>query len=216
MHLKRMAMPRSWPLAKKGKTFMVRGVGPHPMKICIPVLVLLRDVLKEVKTRKEAKKILKEGNVLVDNRPIKNEKFGVGLFDRIYLKKLEKAFTITIGKKGKIKVQEINKDQLNKKVCKVIGKKILRGKKIQINLHDGKNFITDDTEIKVGDSIVLDVKANKPIGHLELKEGCLALVIKGRHTGQNGKITKVDDKISIVIEKNTFEIPRENVIVVGA
>lgn len=217
MHLKRIAMPRSWPLPRKEKKFIIRNRGPHPQKLSIPLLVVLRRMLSITHTRKETKKILQEGLVLIDNRPIKDEKFGVGLFDRIYIKKLEKTFMVSLTKKGKLEIQEINKDKSNKKYCKIIGKKILKKNKLQINLYDGKNFIVaeKDKDIKVGDSAVVDLKTNKITGYLKLDKGAHAFIIGGKHMGREGRIIEVDDKISITINGKTFKISKENVFVIG-
>ncbi|UZE93641.1 MAG: KOW motif-containing protein [Candidatus Pacearchaeota archaeon] len=214
MHLKRIAMPRSWPLPKKERTFIVKGRGPHPSKMSLPLLVVLRDIIKEAKTRKEVKKILSEGLVLIDNRVIKDEKFNVGLFDRIYIKKLEKAFTVHLTKKGKLKIQEISKEKVHKKPCKVAGKKILKKNKVQINLHDGRNLIIKEKDIRVGGSIILDLKTNKATDYLKLDKGSLVLVIGGKHTGDNGKISDIDDKVSVVIGEKIFKISKENVFVI--
>lgn len=214
MHLKKIAMPKSWPFPKKEKKFIVRGRGPHSPKTSIPLMLVLRDLMKQVRTRKETKKILQEGIVLIDNRIIKDEKFSVGIFDRIYIKKLEKFFTLLLTKKGKLKIQEISKEKATKKPCKVIGKKILKKNRIQINLHDGKNFIISKKDVKVGDSVVLDLETNKIIDHLKLDRGTYALVIAGKHVGVSGKISEIDDKVSIAIKDKTFKIKKENIFIV--
>lgn len=214
MHLKRIAMPKSWPLPRKEKKFIIRGKGPHSSKISIPLLIFLRDILKEIKTRKEIKKVLQEGMILIDNRVIKDEKFNVGLFDRIHIKKLEKTFTVHLTKKGKLKILEISKEKANKKPCKIIGKKILKRNKIQINLHDGKNFIVDKKDIRVGDSAILDIKANKIISYLKLGRGASIFIVGGRHIGESGKISDIDEKVSILIDNKNFKISKENIFVV--
>ncbi len=214
MHLKRIAMPKSWSLPRKGKRFIIRGKGPYTSKISFPLLVILRDLLKEVKTRKEAKKVLQEGLVFINNRIVKDEKFNVGLFDRIYIKKLEKTFSLYLTKKGKLIIQEINKERALKKPCKVIGKKNIKGNKIQINLYDGKNLITDKKDFKVGDTLILDLKKNNIIDCLKLAKGAFVFIIGGKHIGNIGKISEIDNKISVVIEDKTFKISKENIFVI--
>jgi len=177
-------------------------------------LIVIRDVLGEVRTRKEAKKVLQEGLILVDNKIIKDEKFNVGLFSRIYIKKLEKTFTLYLTKKGKLNVREIDKERASKKYCKIIGKKILKGFKTQINLYDGKNLIVDKKDVKVGDSAVLDLNKNKIIDYLKLDKGAFVFIIGGKHIGSIGKISEVDEKISVMIDNKNFKISKENVFVI--
>ena len=57
-HLKRQNIPKNWPVPKKGSTFIVRASSKG-----IPVLVLLRDVLKIARTRKEIKRAIFEKNI---------------------------------------------------------------------------------------------------------------------------------------------------------
>lgn len=222
MHLKRITMPRSWPLPKKEKVFITSGKGSHKNKLSIPIVIILRDILNFAKTKNEIKKILQQGLVSIDNYIIKDEKFKVGIFDRIYIKKIDKAFTIILTKKGKLKIIEINKDDANKKYCKVIGKKILKGNKTQINLYDGKNFITEKKDIKVGDSIILDLKTKKIIGHLKLENGAFVFIIGGKHIGNYGKIAETNDKLSktakivtVNINKKESNAKRKNIFVIN-
>ena len=214
MHIKRIAIPKSWPLPRKGQTFIVKSRGPYPKKLSLPLLVILRNILGEVKTRKEARKVLQQGLVLVDNKIIKDDKFGVGLFSRIYIKKLEKAYTIYLTKKGKLKVQEINKEKASKKYCKIIGKKILKGNKTQLNLYDGKNFIINKKDIKVGDSVIIDLEKNNIIDYLKLNKGSFVYITGGKHIGNSGIISEIDDKISVMIANKIFKISKKNVFVI--
>jgi len=204
MHLKRIAMPKNWPLPRKGKKKFV----PYG-KNAIPLLVIVRDMLKITHTKKETKKILQEGIVLVDNKTRKDERFPVGLFDIIAIPKLKKAYRLVI-KGGKFCLEEIK--ETNMKTCKVIGKKILRNKKIQINLYDGKNFI-HNKEVRVGDSVIVDLAQNKVVGHLPLKEGCKVIVVSGSHAGFVGSVEKISKKVTVKNSK-IIEIPRKNLFVV--
>ena len=45
-HLKRLAMPRSWPLPRKTSIWVTRAsAGAHALELCMPVRVVIRDVL---------------------------------------------------------------------------------------------------------------------------------------------------------------------------
>ncbi len=196
MHLKRKAMPKNWQLPRKTKKYIVKSNPGQNMNYSLPCLLILRDVLGLVKTTREAKIILKEGNIYVNNKKINSEKFSIGLFDRLYIKKEEKYFTITLDKHG-LKVIEISEKDAGVKPIKVIGKKLLKNKKIQINCFDGRNFIYDK-EIRVGDSILIDLKENKILKILSLKEGSDAFILFGNHKGRVGKIEKIEKENAIL------------------
>ena len=53
MHLKRQNTPKSWPIHRKGTKYIVRPQF-NPRK-GVPILILLRDMLKVAKNRKEVK-----------------------------------------------------------------------------------------------------------------------------------------------------------------
>jgi len=45
MHLKRISMPKTWPLPRKEKTFVSPGTGPISRELSLPLLGVLRDLL---------------------------------------------------------------------------------------------------------------------------------------------------------------------------
>ena len=50
-HLKRLAMPRSWPLPRKTTVWVTRPTpGAHALELCMPVTLVIRDVLGLAKT----------------------------------------------------------------------------------------------------------------------------------------------------------------------
>ena len=81
-HLKRLAMPRSWPLPRKTNIWVTRArSGAHALERCMPINVVLRDVLGVARSTREVRRILHEGLVKVDGRVVKDNKRGVGLMD---------------------------------------------------------------------------------------------------------------------------------------
>ncbi|MCZ7398479.1 MAG: S4 domain-containing protein [Candidatus Methanoperedens sp.] len=81
-HQKRVAAPTSWPITRKTHHWVVgANAGSHSKGTGIPLLVVVRDMLKIANTSKEAKTIINEGNILVDGVERTNYKHMVGLFD---------------------------------------------------------------------------------------------------------------------------------------
>ena len=84
--VKRQLAPTFWDINRKEGRFIPRiHPGSHSQKYAYPLGTILRDVLKVAKTMHEAKKIVDEGKVKVDNVIRYNVNFAVGLMDTIEL-----------------------------------------------------------------------------------------------------------------------------------
>ena len=58
-HMKRLAMPRSWPLTRKTDIWISRPrPSGHPLERCMAMGVVLRDVIGVAKSMREAKRAL--------------------------------------------------------------------------------------------------------------------------------------------------------------
>ena len=68
MHKKRNQMPTSWPLPRKDRKRRFISVPSHSLSRGISLLFVLRDVLKIVRTRKEARYMTLNGFVKVNNK----------------------------------------------------------------------------------------------------------------------------------------------------
>ena len=79
-HMKRLTMPRSWPLPRKS-TIWIQKPNPcgHSLEHCMPLGVILRDVLGVALTRREAKRIVHSKLVKVDGNTETDVGRGVGL-----------------------------------------------------------------------------------------------------------------------------------------
>ncbi|MEK6934482.1 MAG: 30S ribosomal protein S4e [Nanoarchaeota archaeon] len=189
-HLKRIRVPKSWPLEKrKYRKYIARPLpGPHKLMNSITLDFLLKDILKIAKTTKEVKLILNKGYVLIDNVVRKNHKFPVGLIDTISLPELNQYYIILFNQ-GKFSIHPTTKGEADSKICKIVGKKILKGKKLQLNLYDGKNILVDKDEYKVGDSII--ISQNKIKKHLKFEKGALIYLTDGKHKGTISKLEEI-------------------------
>jgi small subunit ribosomal protein S4e len=187
-HLKRQKAPRNWPIERKGTTFVVKPSSNHEGGL--PLLIVLRDVLKAVQNRKEVKRAIHNKLILLNNRLVREDKTTVLLFDTIHLIPSKKSYRLELSENGKFKVSEIKETEINNKIAKIVDKKILKGKKVQINLGDGKNFLSD-IKCTVGDSALINFKDKKIEKCLPLQEKANAVVFEGKHSGQKGTIDKL-------------------------
>ena len=68
-HLKRLNAPRHWMLDKLGGVWAPRpSTGPHKLRECLPLMVLLRNRLKYALTSKEVKYVLMQRLIKVDGK----------------------------------------------------------------------------------------------------------------------------------------------------
>jgi small subunit ribosomal protein S4e len=99
--LKRKPAPRFWPIHRKEGVWIVRpSSGPHSLEKCLPLLLVLRDILEVAETRKEAKKIISQGKVYVNGKVRGKDDFPVGLMDVISLPDLNKFYRVMPSHKG--------------------------------------------------------------------------------------------------------------------
>jgi small subunit ribosomal protein S4e len=195
MHLKRQEVPKSWPIPRKGKTFVVRP--QSNLEKGIPLLIVLRDMLKIIQNRKEAKKIIHEGLIFLNTKIVKNEKTPTLLFDTLNIPVLKKYYRINLSDKGKFGVEEITESETTKKIAKIIGKKVLNGKRNQINLSDGNNILAD-LKCSLNDSVLINLKEKKIEKHIPLKEKTKVIVFGGKHSGEIGIVEGINNQMKMV------------------
>jgi len=182
-HLKRQKIPKNWPIHRKGTKYIVT-----PNFKGLPILIILRDILRLAKNRKEVKKALYSGHILLNEKIVKDEKNSALLFDIITNIPAKENYRIELSEKGKLKVEKVSK--IGKKIAKIMNKKTLKGKKIQLNLSDGRNVLSN-IKCHVGDSVLINFKENKIERCLELKENCKVIITNGKHAGTQGMVKKL-------------------------
>jgi len=202
MHLKRQKVPKNWPITRKATKYVVRP--NSDINTGLPILIILRNVLKIAQNRREVKKAIHQGNVLLNNRKVRDEKNVAKLFDVITLVPSKKNYQMTLSDKGKFKFEEVK--EINTKIVKIINKKVLKGKKIQLNLSDGKNVLSD-IKCNTGDSVIINSKENKIEKVIPMQEKNKALVIAGNHAGKKGIINK------IIKERKMVELKTDDKVV---
>ncbi|MEM0230962.1 MAG: 30S ribosomal protein S4e [Candidatus Woesearchaeota archaeon] len=222
-HLKRMAMPSTWPLERKGSKFVTKpNPGPHSLEYGIALNSVLKEMLNYAHTSKEVKSILGNGWITIDGKVRKDLKFPVGLMDVLKNLKSGEAFRMMLNSKGKLELIKIPKSEENIKPCKIIRKQMVKGGKIQITLHDGRNLLTENKEYNVGDSLMIELPSGKPLQHLTLKKGSFVFITDGKHAGEFGRIVEIIgeksiQKTRILVESNgqKFETLTEYAFVIG-
>ncbi|MEW5955706.1 MAG: 30S ribosomal protein S4e [Candidatus Micrarchaeota archaeon] len=192
-HLKRIAAPKAVPLSKKTTVWFKKGKpGAHALAQSIPLLSLLRDVLKIAGSKWEAKKIIAAGDVLVDETHVSDEGCAVGLMDAVSIPKMKKHYRVVF-RKGRLGLSEITAEEAKEKPCKIVGKTVVAGNKVQLNLHDGRNYLIEKEEdqFKAGDTVRLALPSQKLAGFMKLEKGARCYVYKGKHSGKTGVLKEI-------------------------
>lgn len=221
---KRLSTSKARKIFRKEKKFTIHSnPGTHKRKISVPLGFVLRDLLKVCWNLKEAKSILNAGKVKIDGKIRKEYKFPIGLFDVVSIEGL-KSYRTLFDSLGRIELVEIDskKEKLSK-VCKIAGKRIVRGKVLQINTTDGRVFGEKAEKVSVGDSVLIDLAEQKIVSTIELKQGNLVYVFGGTHVGTVALVKNVVDGTMkrpklLTLEKkdkSEFQTTENNVIVVG-
>ena len=215
MHLKRHKIGKFWPVPRKGTKYL--AVATHNKNDAIPLVVVVRDVLKLVKNKKELQRIINERKIQINHKEIRETNYPVCLFDVINLPDIKKNYRAMLSTNKKMIFEEIPEEEAKTKIFKVISKKTLSNKKMQLNLIHGKNIISNE-KIKTGDSVVLNLKDNKILKIIPMKEGTNVFVIKGKHAGHQGKIQEIMDRggksiAKIISDEGKVNVWIKNIIV---
>lgn len=222
-HLKRFKSPKHWPIHPKEDKWTVKpSAGPHAIESSLPLMIVIRDILGIADNSREAKRIINNGDVLVDGRARKDYKFPVGFMDVVQIPKNEGVYRVLPDEKGRLILHQIKQENVEFKLCKIENKTTLKNGKTQLNLHDGRNAITDD-QLNAGDVIKLKVPEQEVIDSIKFEESTIGLVTGGKHTGEIGKIkeiniTKSSMPNTVVIEtenNKTFLTLKDYVFVIG-
>ena len=207
LHLKRINAPKTWPIERKGTKWISRPQpGSQPLNRTLSINTIIKEMLKIVNTSKEVRAILNKGLIKVDGKVRKNQNFPVSVLDVITI--LDESYRLLISTKGKLYLHKIKKTDASVKPKRVVGKKILKGNKLQINLLDGSNTISKNNKIKVGDTVVYADNKEKEI--LNFEKGILVYLVEGNQVGKIGILKEIKESKGVQPAKISFQAGKEN------
>ncbi|HHF55554.1 MAG TPA: 30S ribosomal protein S4e [Thermoplasmatales archaeon] len=191
-HLKRLKAPRTWRIERKVAKWTVKpSPGPHPVDRSIPLLLVVRDSLGLADTGKEARKMIAAREILVDGKARRDYKFPCGLMDVISIPKINEHYRVLFDRRGILQLVKIDEERAKWKLCRIENKTMVRGGKIQLNLHDGRNIIVEENSYKTGDVVKISVPEQEILEVIPMEKGTLAMITGGKHTGQIAEIEEV-------------------------
>ncbi len=194
-HMKRLNSPRTLQLHRKEKTWTIRpSAGPHSGNQSIPLGVLIRDYLHLCDTRREARQILSQGNILVDGIIRRDLRFPVGLMDIISIPTAKKYYRLVYNKRGNLALVPISSADAEWKLRRIEKKSTLKKNKTQINFHDGTNMIAEKESYHVGDVLKMKLKDHSVTDVYPRDKGTISFIIGGSHVGEMATL----DEISVI------------------
>jgi len=222
-HLKRLNAPKHWMLDKLGGIWAPRpSTGPHKLRECLPLIILLRNRLKYALNTKEVKYILMQRLVKVDGKARTDKTFPAGFMDVIGIEKTNEFFRLLYDVRGRFAIHRITAEEAKYKLCRV--KTLAMGaKKVPyIITHDGRTIRYPDPGVAVNDVVQLDLESGKMTNYVKFETGNLAMINGGKNTGRVGVIVsreKHQGSFDIVHLKDSaghmFATRLGNVFVIG-
>jgi len=220
-HIKRINAPRRWNILRKNYTFISRPNTGRDFTLCISLNTALKEMLGKTNTTKESKYLIKNKEVLINGKPIFDEKFPVGFLDVMSFPALNEHYRLLVSDENKLFLLKIKEEESKLKLSKVMNKKTLPKNIIQINSSDGRNF-----QFSAGDKALNDLKINDTILYslpkqeikqiIKLEKGVLVYLYKGKHIG---KVVSVSDfkgeNIIFALDKEVFETKKAYAFAIG-
>lgn len=218
-HLKRLAVPNTWKIPKKTHKWAIKpSVGGHPLERSIPLAILIRDMLGYCDSYREARRIIGNGDLLIDGRISKDFKRGIGIMDVISIPKIKENYLVLLDSRGKLRVKKISSNEAKWKLVRIENKTTIKKGKTQLNFHDGRNLLIEKDLYKTGDVIKLGIPEPKIIETYNLKENYIAMIIGGKHAGEIAPVKSVEITISPkpnLVHFEKFSTIKDYVFVVG-
>ncbi len=220
---KRELLPEFYQTPKKEYVFATNaGPGPHPKWLAYDPVTLIRDVLGYARTAWEAKKGLRMGMLIVNNKAVKDHQFPIGLFDVINIKDTDIYYRLVPSNGKELYPLKIDKQEKDLKIIKVIKKVKTKEGKLQYIGHDSSSYILEDSSIHTGDSLLVNIAENKVLDVFKLEKGNTGLVYRGRRVGIIGKIDEVIPStysriatVRLLKGDESVTVTRDYIVVVG-
>lgn len=195
-HMKRMAAPSSWMLDKLTGVWAPKpSAGPHKQRECLPMMIILRNRLKYALNFQEAKTILVQRLIKVDNKIRTDHTYPAGLMDVISIEKTKENFRLLYDTKGRFTLHKITPEEAKYKLLRV--KSVAKGQKglTYCVTHDGRTVRFPHPEVRAHDTIKfnletqqVDIETPTSPNHVKFENGNLCMLIGGNNIGRVGVI----------------------------
>jgi len=200
-HLKRLNAPKHWMLSKLGGIWAPRpSQGPHKLRECLPLCLVLRNRLKYALTRREVMMIVMRRLVKVDHKVRTDIYYPAGFMDVISLDKTNEHYRLLFDVKGRFVLHRVSNEEAKYKLLKV--KQVSKGSKASIGrnpghagqagvipyivTHDGRTVRYPDPLVKPSDTVKFDITTGKMVDFIKFEPGNTMMVTGGANAGRVG------------------------------
>jgi len=222
-HLKRVNAPKHWMLDKLGGVWAPRpSTGPHKLRECLPLMILLRNRLKYALNNKEVKYVLMQRLIKVDGKARTDKTYPAGFMDVVGIEKTNEFFRLLYDVRGRFAIHRIGAEEAKYKLCRVKALEMGTNKVPYVITHDGRTIRYPDPLVKMYDVVKLNLETGKIDDFIKFETGNLAMISGGKNTGRVGVIVsreKHQGSFDIVHIKDSaghiFATRLGNVFVIG-
>jgi len=210
-HQKRLSAPKHYPIERKHYSYVSGIKGSRSNKTAIPAVLFLRDVTGYAESEKEAKQIIRNGQLLRNGERVRDVKEGIGVLDVVTLEEVDEAYRVIIDGND-LKFVEV--DDSEKTIARIEDKKT-EGEEFVYHLHNGDNYRTEENH-DTGSSLLLNGQAEE----VKREEGAQVLVISGSHAGDIAELKEInrrnldEDTGTVEKEDQEFKTQLENLVAV--
>lgn len=127
--------------------------------------------------------------IRVDGKVRTDMAFPAGFMDVIQIEKTNENFRLLWNTKGRFAVHKIKKEETAFKLCKVNKVFVGDNKTPYAITHDARTLKFPDPEIKVNDTVKVDIATGKILDFAKFEIGNVAIVTGGHSVGRVGVIT---------------------------
>lgn len=221
VRIKRISAPAMFPVTRKtgGRFAPTPRPGPHSKEECIPLGLIIRDVLRLAENAREVREVLVAGKATVNSKVRMDHRFPVGMFDVIGVG--EEYYRVVPTRRG-LDLVNIPKKEAGVKLCRIENKTVVREGRIQLNMSDGTNVLVDGDGYDTGDTVMLKTPDLKVAAHVKRAKGVLCMLIRGRNVGRLANLESVNvvrgtgaNTATLEMEGTKIQVPLEMVFVIG-
>lgn len=184
-HIKSLAAPRYYAVHKKERMYTMKPApGRHTLQRSIPLLAFARKI-GIAATRSSGTKMIKGKDILVNGRPITDERYPIGLNDIVELAPAKQSYRITINTRGQVTIEKA--DGISR-LCKIVQKYKTGKGQVMIRLHDG-TVAKAPKDASTNDSVSMGKDGVEKV--VKLQKGSKCTVIEGVHVGESGTVKEI-------------------------
>jgi len=161
--------------------------------------------------------------VKVDGKVRTDHNFPAGFMDVVELEKSNDRFRLLFDTKGRFVLVRLDRQEAQYKLCRV-NKSFISANKIPVLVtHDGRTIRYPDPDVKVNDTIKVNIETGKMSDIIKFELGCMVMLTGGRNAGRVGSLQHIEkhegsfDVVTIKDSKgNVFSTRLGNVFAIGS